>query len=70
MYAVTSLGRIVRKAWLLVGMTRASYDYRLVAAERGEKLREKMRELAASATEIWLSWDPSPAAARRLGDKP
>ena len=45
-YAVTSLGRSRRKACLLVGMTRASYDYRPVAADRDERLRERMRELA------------------------
>ena len=45
-YAVTSLGRSRRKACLLVGMTRASYDYRSVAADRDERLRERMRELA------------------------
>ena len=43
---MTSLGRSVRKACLLVGMTRASYDYRPVRADRDEKLRERMRKLA------------------------
>jgi len=43
---VTSIGRSRRKACLLVGMTRASYDYRPVLANRDEKLRERMRELA------------------------
>ena len=43
---MTSLGRSVRKACLLVGMTRAGYDYQPVVADRDEKLRERMRELA------------------------
>jgi len=45
-YAVTSLGRSIRKACLLVGMARASYDYRPVMADSDERLRERMRELA------------------------
>jgi putative transposase len=44
-YAVTSLGRSIRKACLLVGLPRASYDYR--PAERHDnELRERIRELA------------------------
>ena len=43
---MTSLGRSIRKACLLVGMARASYDYRPVMAGHDEKLRERMRELA------------------------
>jgi putative transposase len=42
---VTSLGRSIRKACLLVGLPRASYDYRPVAGDDDE-LREKIRELA------------------------
>ena len=41
-----SLGRSARKACLLVGMARASYDYRPVRADSDERLRERMRELA------------------------
>ena len=44
-YAVTCLGRSVRKACLLVGLPRASYDYRPVA-RRDDELREQIRELA------------------------
>ena len=45
-YAVASLGRSIRKACLLLGMTRASYDYRSAVADNDEELRERMRELA------------------------
>jgi len=45
MYAVTSLGRSVRKACLLVGLSRASYDYRPVSSGDGA-LRDRIRELA------------------------
>jgi putative transposase len=42
---VTSLGRSIRKACILVGLSRASYDYR--PRERNDaELREKIRELA------------------------
>lgn len=44
-YAVASLGRSVRKACLLVGLSRASYSYRTVARD-DEALRRKIRELA------------------------
>jgi putative transposase len=44
-YAVTSLGRSIRKACLLVGLSRASYDYRPVDRHDNE-LRERIRELA------------------------
>lgn len=44
-YAVASLGRSVRKACLLVGLCRASYDYRPVPRD-DEALRGKIRELA------------------------
>ena len=44
-HAVTSLGRSIRKACLLVGLSRASYDYKPVA-DRDDKLRERIRELA------------------------
>jgi len=42
---VTSLGRSIRKACLLVGLTRASYDYQPVTG-RDDELCEKIRELA------------------------
>ena len=42
---MTSLGRSIRKVCLLVGLPRASYDYRPVA-RRDDDLREKIRELA------------------------
>ncbi len=42
---MTSLGRSIRKACLLVGLPRASYDYRPVA-KHDDELREKIRELA------------------------
>jgi putative transposase len=42
---VTCLGRSIRKACILVGLSRASYDYRPVE-RRDEDLREKIRELA------------------------
>jgi putative transposase len=41
---VASLGRSVRKACLLVGLPRASYDYEPVKG-RDDELREKIREL-------------------------
>jgi len=44
-HAVTSLGRSIRKTCLLVGLSRASYDYKPVA-DRDDKLRERIRELA------------------------
>jgi putative transposase len=44
-YAVTCLGRSIRKACILVGLSRASYDYRPVAG-RDDELREKIRDLA------------------------
>ena len=44
-YAVTGLGRSIRKSCLLVGLVRASYDYKPVAS-RDDELREKIRELA------------------------
>jgi putative transposase len=44
-YASTSLGRSIRKSCLLVGITRASYDYKLVA-RNDDRLRERIRELA------------------------
>ena len=43
---MTSLGRSARKACLLVGMARASYDYQPVKTDSDVKLRERMRELA------------------------
>ena len=42
---MTSLGRSIRKACLLVGLPRASYDYQPVTG-RDDELREKIRELA------------------------
>jgi len=42
---VTCLGRSIRKACLLVGLPRASYDYRPVK-DCDDRLREKIRELA------------------------
>jgi putative transposase len=42
---VTSLGRSIRKACILVGLPRASYDYKPVV-RHDEELREKIRELA------------------------
>jgi putative transposase len=42
---VTCLGRSIRKACILVGLPRASYDYRPVA-RHDEELRGKIRELA------------------------
>jgi len=42
---VTSLGRSIRRACLLVGLPRASYDYKPVPG-RDDELREKIRELA------------------------
>ncbi len=44
-YAVTSLGRSIRKACLLVGLCRASYDYRPVARD-DDALRQKISQLA------------------------
>jgi putative transposase len=44
-YAVTSLGRSARKACLLVGLSRASYDYKPVARD-DNALRARIRELA------------------------
>jgi putative transposase len=44
-YAVTSLGRSVRKSCLLVGLSRASYDYRPVSGG-DDTLRDRIRELA------------------------
>lgn len=45
MYAVTVLGRSIRKSCILVGLSRASYDYRPRARDEAE-LRERIRELA------------------------
>jgi putative transposase len=42
---VTSLGRSIRKACLLVGLLRSSYDYKPVV-KNDDELREKIRELA------------------------
>jgi putative transposase len=42
---VTCLGRSIRKACILVGLPRASYDYRPVA-RNDDKLRERIRDLA------------------------
>ena len=42
---MTSLGRSIRKACLLVGLTRASYDYQPVTG-RDDELRERIRDLA------------------------
>lgn len=42
---MTSLGRSIRRACLLVGLPRASYDYKPVPG-RDDELREKIRELA------------------------
>lgn len=42
---MTCLGRSIRKACLLVGLPRASYDYRPVK-DCDDRLREKIRELA------------------------
>jgi putative transposase len=42
---VTCLGRSIRKACVLVGLSRASYDYRPVARD-DDKLRERIRGLA------------------------
>jgi putative transposase len=42
---VTSLGRSIRKACLLVGLPRASYDYKPVVKNDND-LRERIRELA------------------------
>jgi putative transposase len=42
---VTCLGRSIRKACLLVGLPRASYDYRAVE-RHDDELRERIRELA------------------------
>jgi putative transposase len=42
---VTSLGRSIRKSCILVGLSRASYDYRPVD-RHDEDLRKKIRELA------------------------
>lgn len=42
---MTSLGRSIRKVCILVGLSRASYDYKPVA-RHDEELREKIRELA------------------------
>ena len=42
---MTSLGRSIRKACLLVGLPRASYDYKPVV-RHDDDLREKIRELA------------------------
>jgi putative transposase len=44
-HAVTSLGRSIRKSCILVGLSRASYDYRPVD-RHDEDLRKKIRELA------------------------
>ena len=42
---VTSLGRSIRKSCILVGLSRASYDYKPVERNDAD-LREKIRELA------------------------
>ena len=42
---MTCLGQSIRKACLLVGLPRASYDYRPVK-DRDDELREKIQELA------------------------
>lgn len=42
---MSSLGRSIRKSCLLVGLTRASYDYQPVV-RNDDKLRERIRELA------------------------
>jgi putative transposase len=42
---VAGLGRSIRKSCLLVGLTRASYDYQPVKG-RDDELRERIRELA------------------------
>ncbi len=42
---MTSLGRSIRKSCILVGLSRASYDYKPVSRKDTE-LREKIRELA------------------------
>ena len=42
---MTSLGRSIRRACLLVGLPRASYDYQ-PAQKHDEDLREKIREIA------------------------
>ncbi len=42
---MTRLGRSIRKACILVGLPRASYDYQPVKRDEGE-LRKKIRELA------------------------
>jgi len=44
-YAVDNLGRSIRKACLLVGLARASYDYQPVPRDE-DALRERIRELA------------------------
>ena len=45
MYAVTVLGRSIRKSCILVGLSRASYDY--ISRRRDDvELRERIRELA------------------------
>jgi putative transposase len=44
-YAVASLGRSIRKACFLVGLARASYDYK-PALNDDASLRERMRQLA------------------------
>jgi putative transposase len=44
-YAVTNLGRSARKTCLLVGLSRASYNYEPVARD-DDALRARMRELA------------------------
>ncbi len=46
-YAVSSLGRSARRACLLVGLNRASYQYRPVSND-DQALRQKIRQLALS----------------------
>ena len=69
---MTSLGRSVRKACLLLGMTRASCNYRPVVADRDEKLRQRMRELThpvpkAGVVGIWGWLDPVTHRRRWIG---
>jgi putative transposase len=49
-YAVTGLGRSIRKTCLLVGLPRASYDYKPVAGHDDELLRERIRAGPSAAT--------------------
>jgi len=44
-YAVTRLGRSIRKACVLVGLPRASYEYKPVQKD-DKKIRERIKELA------------------------